>query len=420
MTKLSRPRPRLVVIGNGMAGVRAVEDILARAPGRFDIAMFGAEPHGAYNRIMLSPVLAGDVAFADTVTHDAAWYAANGIDLVSGEAVVEIDRAARVVRGARGTVRGYDRLVLATGSDPTILPVPGADLPGVMGFRGIADVSAMRASCRPGGHAVVIGGGLLGLEAAHGLARNGMGVTVVHLMPSLMERQFDAVSAGLLAAALAARGIAVLTGASTSAIVGPDRVRGVTLADGRDLPADIVVMAAGVRPSIGVARAAGLACGRGVLVDDAMRTDDPSIFAIGECAEHRGQVVGLVAPAWDMARVCAEQLAGHAASRYEPGVAGTHLKVTGIDTFSVGAFLGDATTEAIVYRDLSRGVHKRLVLRDNRLVGAALVGDARDAGWYLDLVRRGADVAALRDGLVFGQSVLPAQAPAMAALPVAA
>jgi len=276
---------------------------------------------------------------------------------------------------------------------------------------------------------VVIGGGLLGLEAAYGLRRNGMNVTVVHLKPSLMERQLDAVSAGLLAQALRTRGITVLTGASTSAVLGDDRVRGVALTEGcgaespegrgaespegrgvgflrREIPADLVVVAAGVRPNVALARAAGLDCGRGVQVDAAMRTSDPAIFAIGECAEHRGQSVGLVAPIWDMARVCAEQIAGDATSRYLPGVVGTHLKVTGIDTFSAGDFLGDASTEAIVFRDLSRGVHKRLVLRGDRLVGVATVGDARDAGWYFDLLRRGANVAGMRDALAFGPAAL--------------
>jgi nitrite reductase (NADH) large subunit len=408
MTLLRHPRPRLVVIGNGMAGARVLEEILARAPGRFDITVFGAEPHGSYNRIMLSPVLAGEARFADIVTHDADWYAANGIRLVAGEAVAEIDRASRTVRGEHGTACRYDRLVLATGSDPVMLPVPGAGLPGVTAFRGIADVEAMRAACRPGGRAVVIGGGLLGLEAAHGLHRNGMAVTVVHLMPSLMERQLDPVSADLLARTLAARGVTVLTGASTRAVLGEHHVRGVALTDGRELAADLVVMAAGVRPSIALARAAGLESSRGVQVDHTMRTSDPAIFAIGECAEHAGQVVGLVAPVWDMARVCAEQIVGRGSTRYAPGTTGTFLKVSGIDTFSAGDFLGDASTEAIVIRDLARGVHRRLVLRQDRLVGLAMVGDARDSAWYFDLLRRGADVSAMRDGLAFGPGAVAA------------
>lgn len=393
---------RLVVIGNGMAGARAIEHVLALAPGEFAITVFGAEPHGTYNRVLLSPVLAGETRFADIVTHDHVWYAAHGIELIAGEAVVAIDRAARTVHGEHGSARSYDVLLLATGSDPAMLSIPGAGLPGVLGFRGIADVEAMRVACHDGGRAVVIGGGLLGLEAANGLSRNGMAVTVVRLMPSLLERQLDPVSAGLLNSAVQARGITVLTAASTRAVLGDDRVRGVLLADGRSIPADLVVMAAGVRPNIALAQVYGLACGRGVRVDAGMRTSDPSVFAIGECAEYRGEVVGLVAPIWDMARVAAERITGRGSSRYAPAAIGTHLKVTGIDTYSAGDFLGDTTTEAIIFRDLSRGVHKRFVLRDNRLVGVAMVGDARGAGWYFDLLRQGTNVAAMRDALPFG------------------
>jgi nitrite reductase (NADH) large subunit len=404
MNMIHRPRRRLVVIGNGMAGVRAVEEILARDPIGFEITVFGAEPHGNYNRILLSRVLAGETGFDAIVTHDTAWYAANGIELIAGETVVAIDRDARMVTGEHGTVRPYDVLILAMGSEPVILPIPGATLPGVLGFRDIADVEAMRAACRPGTRAVVIGGGLLGLEAAHGLHRNGVDVTVVHLMPSLMERQMDPASGGLLAAALQARGIAVLTGASTREICGSDRVRAVALADGREIPADLVVLAAGVRPRAGLARAAGLVCSRGIVVDDGMRTSDPAIFAIGENAEHRGAVVGLLAPAQEMARVCADRIAGPVASDYVPSVTGTHLKVSGIDTWSAGDFLGDAASEAVEFRDPARGVHKRLVVRDDRLIGAAMVGDASDTGWYLDLLRGGTRLGALRDALAFGPS----------------
>ncbi|HEY1930820.1 MAG TPA: FAD-dependent oxidoreductase [Acetobacteraceae bacterium] len=402
MNMLARLRQRLVVVGNGMAGVLAIEEVVARTPGQFDITVFGAEPRAGYNRILLSPVLAGDMNFADIVTHDASWYAANDIELIAGEAVVEIDRAARTVRGEHGTIRGYDLLLLATGSDPVMLPIPGAGRPGVFTFRDIADVEAMRAASRAGKRAVVIGGGLLGLEAAHGLCRNGMHVTVVHLMPGLMERQLDAMSACLLAQAVKARGITVLTSASTAAVLGDDRVTGIVLTDGRTIPADIVVMAAGMRPRIALARSAKLDCDRGVRVDDAMRTSDPFSYAIGECAEHNGVVVGLVAPIRDMARIFAQHVTGEFAAQYSPAVAGTHLKVSGIDTFSAGDFLGDDTTDAITFRDIAHGVHRRLVLRDDRLVGIAMVGDARDSGWYFDLLRRGADVSAMRDTLAFG------------------
>jgi nitrite reductase (NADH) large subunit len=424
MNMLARPRLRLVIVGNGMAGIRTLEEILHRAPHDFSTTVFGAEPHGNYNRIMLTPVLAGEKTFAEIVTHDRAWYADRGIELVAGEAVVEIDRTARLVRGDHGTVRPYDVVLLATGSDPIMLPLPGAGLPGVVSFRGIADVETMLAACRPGGNAVVIGGGLLGLEAAHGLSRNGMAVTVLHLMPTLMERQLDPVSAGLLLADLAARGIATLTEVNTRAILGDERVTGVALADGRELPADLVVMAVGIRPCTVLARAAGLAVGRGVQVDDAMRSSDPAIYAVGECVEHRGAVFGLVAPIWDMAKICADNIAraadsaatdsaaadsaaadsAAADSAYVPAVSGTRLKVTGIDMFSAGNFADADGTEAIVMRDDSNGVHKRLVLRDNRLAGVVLYGDAADSGWYFDFLQSGADVAALRDALIFGPS----------------
>src|SRR5271157_3542882 len=416
MNMLAPARKRLVVVGNGMAGIRAVEEILERAPHVFDVAVFGAEPHGNYNRILLSPVLAGEKSFADIVTHDRDWYDQRGIELIAGEAVVEIDRAARMVRGERGTSRRYDALLLATGSDPVILPVPGAELDGVVGFRGIADVEAMLAACADGGSAVVIGGGLLGLEAAHGLSRNGMDVTVLHLMPTLMERQLDPVSADMLRADLQARGMTVLTEANTAEIVGHDRVAGVRLADGRMLAADLVVMAVGIRPSATLARAAGLDVGRGIKVDDAMRTSDPAIWAVGECVEHRGALFGLVASIWDMAKACAETMLGGDAA-YVPGAVGTRLKVTGIDMFSAGEFLGDDGTEEIVFRDAARGVHKRLVLRGEKLTGVVLYGDAADSAWYFDLLKNGTDVSALRDGLVFGPAVAGAPAASVETLP---
>jgi len=404
-------RRRLVVVGNGMAGTRLLEEILAHAPQAFDIAVFGAEEHGSYNRIMLSPLLAGQQRFADIVTHDRAWYAANRIEHIAGEAAVAIDRRRRVVTGAHGTQRRYDVLVLATGSNPLVLPVPGATLPGVTSFRDIADVNAMLDACRTGRQAVVIGGGLLGLEAAYGLSRNGMQVSVVHLMPVLMERQLDPLSSELLAAELRSRGIAVLTGASTQAILGEDRVRAVRLADGRELPADLVVMAVGIRPNIALAQAAGLACGRGIQVDATLRSSDPSICAVGECVEFHGQVFGLVAPLYDMAAICAGHITGAADDLYQPGVAGTRLKVTGIEMFSAGDFLGDADTQAVVYRDIARGVHKRLVLRGDRLAGAVLYGDARDSAWYCGLIQNGTAIGAMRDTLIFGPAISSAPSP---------
>jgi nitrite reductase (NADH) large subunit len=316
--------------------------------------------------------------------------------------VVGIDREARTVTGAFGTTRGYDVLVLATGSNPVIIPLPGHKLAGVIGFRDIADVETMMAVSKTGRHAVVIGGGLLGLEAANGLALNGMDTTVLHIMPTLMERQLDPVSAELLKADLGRRGINVITEANTKAILGDERVQGVELSDGTRLPADIVVMAAGIRPNVALAKQSGLACGRGVQVDDGMATSDPAIYAVGECVEHRGAVFGLVAPLYDMAKIVADRITRTADSLYVPAVTGTRLKVTGIDMFSAGDFIGDDTCDEVVFRDAARGMHKKLVIRDNRLIGAVLYGEARDSAWYFDMIRNGSDISGLRDTLVFG------------------
>ena len=403
MNVIAPPRLRLVVVGNGMAGMRTVEEILARAPHKFSVTVFGAEPHPNYNRIMLSPLLAKEKTFADIVINDHDWYDQNGIELITGERVVNVDREARIVEGALGTKRPYDVLLMATGSDPFIVPVPGRDLPGVITFRDVADVEAMLGAAGRGGRAVVIGGGLLGLEAANGLALNGMDVTVLHLVPTLMERQLDPAAGELLKADLERRGMTVLTGANTKALHGDGRVEQVELSDGTMLPADLVVMAVGIRPNATLGRTIGLECKRGVVVDDQMRTSDPSIFSVGECIEHRGQTYGLVAPIWDMAKVCADAITGAAASEYVPSVTGTRLKVTGIDMFSAGDFTGDDATEEVVFRDPARGVYRRLVLREDKLIGAVLYGDAKDGGWYFGLMRDGKALADLRDMLIFGQ-----------------
>jgi nitrite reductase (NADH) large subunit len=410
-------RSRLVLAGNGMAGVRAIEEILARSPDTFQITVFGSEPHGNYNRIMLSPVLAGEKTFESITTHRRAWYEENGIELIAGDPVTAIDREARTVTAASGATRPYDVLILATGSNPIIIPVPGHTLPGVIGFRDIADVETMLAASKTHRHAVVIGGGLLGLEAANGLARNGMDVTVLHLMPTLMERQLDPVSAGLLKADLERRGMTILTEANTARIIGTERVEAVELKDGSALTADLVVMSAGIRPNIALAKAAGLACGRGIQVDDGMRTADPAIYAVGECIEHRGAVFGLVAPLYDMAKVLADRVTASAETAYVPAATGTRLKVTGIDMFSAGDFMGDADTDDIVFRDAARGVHKKLVIRADRLIGCVLYGAAGDSAWYFDMIRNGADVSAIRDTMVFGPAVAPGAAPGVENLP---
>ena len=404
MNMLTPRKQRLILVGNGMAGMRTVEEILARAPDRFEITVFGAEPHVNYNRIMLSPVLAGEKCFDEIVINELAWYEANGIELISGEKIVAVDREARQVHGQNGTVRPYDVLLLATGSNPFVIPVPGVDLPGVVTFRDMADVDAMLAASRTHRHAVVIGGGLLGLEAANGLALNGMDVTVVHLMPTLMERQLDVAAGTLLAGDLERRGIKVLTAANTKALLGDDRVRAVQLADGTELPADLVVMAVGIRPNGELGRTIGLETKRGIVVDDGMRTSDPAIYAIGECVEHRGQTYGLVAPLWDMAKVCADRITETAETDYRGTVTGTRLKVTGIDMFSAGDIRDGGDGEDIVLRDPARGVYKRLILKDDRLTGIVLYGDAAEGNWYFQLLKDATPIGALRDNLIFGQA----------------
>ncbi|HQT43214.1 MAG TPA: nitrite reductase large subunit NirB [Halothiobacillus sp.] len=405
MNMMSSARKKLVVVGNGMAGMRTVEEILQRAPGMFDITVFGAEPQPNYDRIMLSPLLAGDKSFEQIVINSLAWYQANNIKLITGEAVQDINRYSRTVTGEHGSVSRYDILLLATGSNPFVLPLPGVTRPGVMTFRSVADVEQMLSIAAPGKNAVIIGGGLLGLEAAHGLNLRGMSVSVVHLMPTLMERQLDASAAHLLERKLGARGMNIYISANTESFDGAGdngHVQSVTLKDGQCLKADLVVMAVGIRPNATLAKACGLATDRGVLVDDTMRTSDPDIFAIGECIEHNKQCYGLVAPIWDMAKVAADHICGVAQPVFSPVAAGTRLKVSGIEMFSAGAFMGDKSTEDIVLRDAARGVYKRLVLREDRLVGVVCFGDTRDAGWYFELLKNGDSLGTLRDTMIFG------------------
>jgi NAD(P)H-dependent nitrite reductase large subunit/NAD(P)H-dependent nitrite reductase small subunit len=395
-------RRRLVVVGNGMAGMRTVEELLELAPDTYEIVVFGAEPHGNYNRILLSPLLAGEKSTAEILIHPPEWYAQNRVTLHAGDPVVSIDRRKRIVKSQQGREVSYDRLLLATGSKPLILPLPGKDLPGVVTFRDIADVETMLEAARNYRKAVVIGGGLLGLEAANGLLRRGMDVTVVHIFDSLMERQLDDAAAALLKASLEARGMHFRMSAKTTAILGDQRVAGIRFDDGSELDADLVVMAAGVRPNIDLAQAAGIQCQRGVLVTDTMQTFDPSIYAVGECVQHRNSTFGLVAPLWDQARVCAAHLAEKGVTHYRGTLPATQLKVTGIDLYSAGDFLGSEGDETLVLRDTQRGIYKRIVIRNNQVRGAVLYGDATDSAWYFDLMARSHDIAPLRDALLFG------------------
>ncbi|QLC72544.1 NAD(P)/FAD-dependent oxidoreductase [Pseudomonas sp. LPB0260] len=399
---------KLVMIGNGMAGVRTLEELLKLAPDLYEITVFGAEPHPNYNRILLSPVLAGEQTFEEIVLNDLAWYADNGIDLRLGRKVLEIDRKARKVIADDGSEAEYDRLLIATGSNPFILPIPGKDLDGVIGYRDIADTQTMMDTAKTHKHAVVIGGGLLGLEAANGLKLRGMDVTVVHIGDWLLERQLDRTAGDLLQKSLEDRGLKFLLPKHTAELLdnGEGRVCAVKFKDGEVIPADLVVMAAGIRPNTELAEQAGIACNRGILVNDTMQTFDPRVYAIGECASHRGIAYGLVAPLFEQAKVCANHLAQLGFSRYQGSVTSTKLKVTGIDLFSAGEFMGAEGTETITLSDPIGGVYKKLVIKDDVLVGACLYGDTADGGWYFRQIRENHNVSEIRDHLMFGENAI--------------
>lgn len=392
-------KQRLVVIGAGMASGRMLEHLFDNG-GDFDVTLFNAEPRGNYNRLMLSPVLSGEKTYDQIVTHDADWYAAKGVDCRFGEPVVRIDRANKVVYSNTGGVP-YDALVIATGSAPFIVPVPGKDLPGVCAYRDLEDTNKMIATSGPGSKAVVIGGGLLGLEAAAGMAARGAEVTVIHLMGHLMERQLDPAAGYLLQKDLESRGIRIHCKGATKAILGNTQVEAVLLDDGTVYQADLVCMAVGIRPEVRLANDAHLDVGRGITVDDQLRTSDPAIFALGECVEHDKQLFGLVAPLYDQARVLAETLLGREAA-FKPVQTATKLKVTGVDLFSAGDFADGPGREDIVFRDPGRGVYKRLILEGERLLGAVMYGDTADGSWFFDLIKQGKDVTDLRDTLIFG------------------
>ncbi|PVB59970.1 nitrite reductase large subunit NirB [Labrenzia sp. 011] len=396
-------RQKLVVVGAGMASGRMLEHLFETAPDVYDVTLFGAEPRGNYNRIMLSPVLAGEKSFDQIVTHDADWYAGHGVDCRFGETVIAIDRENKTVVTGKGETP-YDRLVVATGSAPFVIPIAGKDLPGVRAFRDLDDVEAMVAAAgRPNAKAVVIGGGLLGLEAAAALRLRGMEVVVLHLMGHLMERQLDPAAGFLLQKDLEGRGIRVHCEAQTKAILGEDRAEAVLLDDGTVYPADLVVMAVGIRPEVRIATDSGIHVERGIIVDDRMQSSDPDILAIGECVEHNKMCYGLVAPLYDMAKVAANTLAGKEAA-FRPVETATQLKVTGVTLYSAGDFADGEDREEIILRDAAAGVYKRLVLKENRILGAVLYGETSDGGWFFDLLKKGTDVSDMRETLIFGQA----------------
>ena len=399
-------KERLVLIGNGMAGVRTLEELLKLTPEKYEVTVFGEEPYGNYNRIMLSPVLASEKTIDEIMLNDDQWYEDNNVILHKGKKVVEIDRVKKVVKADDGTKASYDRLIVATGSTPFILPVPGADKQGVIGFRDIHDVDVMLEASKKYKKAVVIGGGLLGLEAANGLMKQGMDVTVVHLLSHLMERQLDATAAKMLQKSLEDKGMKFLMDHATEEVLGDEHVTGLKFSDGSEVEADLLVMAVGIKPNIELAQNAGLHCERGIVVNDTMQTFDPSIYSVGECVQHRGVCYGLVAPLFEQAKVAANHLAEFGIARYEGSVTSTMLKVTGIDLFSAGDFLGDDDTEEMVFQDVASGVYKKIVLRDNKIAGCVMYGDTIDGTWYLQMMKDGTDVSDFRNTILFGQAHL--------------
>jgi nitrite reductase (NADH) large subunit len=392
----------LVIIGNGMAAARLVDELAKSALGRYAIAVIGDEPRLAYNRVLLSSVLAGEAASEEIELKSAAWWRDRGVTLKYGCLATEIDVGRREIKIANDESVPFSKLVLATGSSPLRLNVPGADLAGVHTFRDSRDVDRLLSLAAKKRRVVVVGGGLLGLEAAYGLAKAGARVTLIHLMDRLMERQLDAPAAALLKSLVERKGIKILLNANTARLHGDSRVEGIELTDGRLIEADAAIFAAGIRPNVALARDAGVPVNRGIVVDDHLQTGAPDIFALGECAEHRGTCYGLVEPAYEQARVLAQHLAGRVAS-YTGSVVATNLKVSGVNVFSAGDFIATDGSETIVLNDIGRGTYKKLVIGDGRLTGAVLVGDTVDALWYLELIRTGAPIAAIRDDMMFGR-----------------
>jgi nitrite reductase (NADH) large subunit len=395
------PQQRLLVIGGGMAGVRLVEEVVKRSPRGFAITIVGGEPRPGYNRVLLSALLAKDVSEEDIRLRDEAWYRGCGVRLITGDAVVDVDAARKIAMLASGEVIPFDHCVFATGSEPIRLPLPGSHLQGVIAFRDLEDVAAMEAAVAHRQKVAVIGGGLLGIEAAYGLAKRGADVTLVHVMDSLMERQLDRRAAEVLRRAIVAKGVNVLLARKTIGILGQDKVEGLAFEGGEELAADMVIFAVGIRPNVAVAKAAGLPVQRGIVVDDRMGTALPGFHAIGECAEHAGTVYGLVEPAYGQASVLAAALSGQPAA-YGGTLLSTNLKVSGVPVFSAGDFQGGADAEEVVADDGRHGHYKKLVIRDGKLAGVVLVGDADDALWYLDLIRDGRDIGHMRRDLMFG------------------
>jgi len=399
---------RLVVIGNGMAGMKAVDELISAVPDKYSITVFGAEPYGNYNRIMLSPVLCGEKTIEDIMINDRQWYTDNNIVLHAGhdKEVVEINRSKKTVIAKDGTEAPYDRLLIATGSNPFILPIPGHELEGVIAFRDVYDVNKMLSYSEHKTYAVVLGGGLLGLEASNGLVQRGMHVTVIHSNEVLLNRQLDSTAGHLLKFELEKRGVHFKLPAKTQTLVdnGQGHVKSVTFEDGSELPCDLFVMAIGVRPNMALAKRAGIYCEKGIVVSDTLQTYDPTIYAVGECIQHRNDTFGLVAPLFEQAKVCANHLSGHGMAEFKTLPSATKLKVTGINLFSLGDFNGDETCDIIRFSDPSAGIYKKLVIKHQHIIGLVLYGATNDGAWYQSLLEQRINIEVMREHLIFGQA----------------
>ncbi|SIS68280.1 NAD(P)/FAD-dependent oxidoreductase [Neptunomonas antarctica] len=402
-------QPHLVIIGSGMAGGRLLDEIIRRQPERFKISVFGEERHPNYNRIMLSPLLAGDVSKDDIVLNSHEWYAKHNITLFAGERIIDIDRTQKCLHSDTGTELNYDHLVFATGSRPAKIQASGQQLSNIFDFRTLEDVDAILDSAQSATHAVVIGGGLLGLEAAYGLAVNGMKTTVIHRSGHLLNRQLDAPSAEMLRLSLKERGIDTLLNTEVAAFHGDSAVTSMTLKKGgtlldEKLHAELVIIATGITPNTRLAQSAGLAVNRGIVVDDNLVTSDVHISALGECIEHRGETFGLVAPIWDQARILADRLVFGVESAYATTATPTKLKISGIDLFSAGEVDGNADDRTLVLQDKARRAYRKLIIRNHIIVGIVLFGDVQDGNWYFELLEQQAPIKHLLPCLLFGQS----------------
>jgi len=396
-------KQKLVLIGNGMAGMRTIVELLKLSPDQYDITVFGSEPHGNYNRIMLSPVLAGDKNIDQIMMQNVEWYKEKGITLHTSKTITHIDRSAQIVSTEDGLTTPYDKLIIATGSNPVILPVEGKELEGVISFRDINDVDIMIETAKTHKKAIVIGGGLLGLEAANGLMIQGMEVSVVQRGHTLMNQQLDQAASDLMQIELEAKGMRFLVDHDTAEFIGNDRVEKVRFKDGSEVDADLVVMAVGIRPNIALAQESGIMCERGILVDDTLKTYSKNIYAVGECVQYRNETFGLVAPLYKQAKVCAAQLANDGGAKYQSSATATKLKVTGINLFSAGDFIADEESEELIYHDAARHIYKKLVIKDNKIIGIVLYGDTTDGNWYFSLLGKQKDISMMREDILFGQ-----------------